>query len=240
MRIMAHQNETSACAAEVRPGRPRAYLSLGLLALVALLVSPTVALDLQNEPYPAQITPPPRLDLPATLVVDERPPPRTAALWIGSLSSNRQQELRLRAKRQDDEDEDKSSQTEEEESRTTTESEDRTSSAAEEEETGNGDGDEGEGNEDEETDPPPTKTLSEDLDSFTTFTVSFAPSSTTSNPEDTPLPSAFDNTPKSEFRGQGEDDSCPNFMDSLLKSQTYLDCYPLSMMIQVGNLGSFP
>jgi len=197
-----------------------------------------MALNLRDD-YPAQITPPPSLDLPATLVLDDKAPYTTAAPWVGSLASKQVQELRLRARRKDgsnedeDEDADETSQTEDEdeESSTTADDEDRTSSAAEDEETSDGDGDEGE-DEDEDRDPPPTKTLSDDLDSLTTFTVSLTPSSTTSNPEDTPLPSAFDNTPKSEFRGQGEDDSCPDFMESLLSSQTYLDCYPLSMMIQ--------
>lgn len=216
---MAPLYKTRTRPVEARLCRKRISFVLGLLAVTAGLASPVLALD--DQPYPAQITPPPsHLDLPTTLVVDEQVPPTNVAQWRASLYVNRNEELRLRAKRQDDEDE--------EESTTTTRSTDRTTTTTDETETGTGDGDE------EEDGPRSTQTISEDLDSLTTFTVSLAPSPTASgSPEDSPLPIAFDDTPKSEFQGQGEDDSCPNFMQNLLNSQTYLDCYPLSTMVEV-------
>lgn len=147
-------------------------------------------------------------------------------------------------KRQDDQDE----EDEGESSRTTTGRATSTADDERETETANEDEDEdgGSDNEEEEGDDDndrPTQVLSDDLDSLTTFTVSLAPSPTvTEDPEDSPLPSAFDTTLSSEFQGQGEDDSCPSFMTSLLNSQAYLDCYPLSMMFWVRcppTLGAF-
>lgn len=218
--VMAYLDGTARYRTEVGSGRPRINLVSGLLLLVASLASPVVAAA--NDPYPASISPPPSyLDLPTTLVVDDRPRPTSVAQW--AMHRHPQHELRhIRAKRQDDEDEDK------DEERSTRTAPDRTTSTSDdkrETETSNKDENE---NEEEDDD--------DDQDSFTTFTVSLRPSPTaTEDPEDSPLPSAFDGTPSSEFQGQDEDDSCPSFLNSILSNQTYLDCYPLSMMFFVGN-----
>lgn len=228
---MAYQDGTAVYPVEVRPrGRLRVHLLSGLFILVAGLAAPSVALE-NNGVHPAGITPSPspsQLDLPSTLVVEQQPPPTGEAHWAPH--RHRQQELRrLRVKRQtDDEDEEESTQSTTRRATSTTDEERETGTATEDEE---GDSStSSRGNNSERS----TQTVSDDLDSLTTFTVSLAPSPTvTDNPEDSPLPSAFDRTPRSEFQGQGQDDSCPNFMSSLLDSQTYLDCYPLSMMFWV-------
>lgn len=213
---------------EVRPrGRLRVHLLSGLLVLVAGFAAPALALE-DNGLYPASITPSPsQLELPSTLVVDEQPPPTSVAHWAPH--RHRQQELRrLRVKRQtDDEDEEESTQS-------TTRRATGTTDEGRETETATEDEDEDSSTSSRSNSERSTQTVSDDLDSLTTFTVSLAPSPTvTDNPEDSPLPSAFDRTPRTEFQGQGQDDSCPSFMGSLLDSQTYLDCYPLSMMFWV-------
>ena len=84
----------------------------------------------------------------------------------------------------------------------------------------------------------PTKTLTEDPDSLTTHSLSAAPSSTvpteTADP-DAPLPVPFDGTSSSEFKMEDGDDSCPDFIRSLLKSDSFNDCDPISMLILVSD-----
>ncbi|KAK5990195.1 hypothetical protein PT974_08461 [Cladobotryum mycophilum] len=76
---------------------------------------------------------------------------------------------------------------------------------------------------DKKSSAKPTSTTS-----TTSSTTSAAQSETTLSP----LPSPFDNTPASAFKSPGSDDSCPNFMSSLLSNPTFKSCYPLSMMLQ--------
>lgn len=59
------------------------------------------------------------------------------------------------------------------------------------------------------------------------------PAESTSTPS--PLPSPFDGIPFSDFKTNGEDDSCPNFMRDLLSDPTFKKCYPVSMMLQVSS-----
>ncbi|KAK3180092.1 hypothetical protein K4F52_008492 [Lecanicillium sp. MT-2017a] len=55
--------------------------------------------------------------------------------------------------------------------------------------------------------------------------------SLTSDASSSPLPQPFDNTPASVFKSPGEDESCPNFITSLLADSTFKNCYPLSMLL---------
>lgn len=84
-----------------------------------------------------------------------------------------------------------------------------------------------------------TQVLTQDLSTMTmtTDSLSAAPSTTTTatqaDSSESPLPVPFDNTPTSDFSTRGGDDSCPRFINNLLSSKTFGDCYPLSMMVMV-------
>lgn len=203
-----------------------------MLALIVALTSPVLALDDADAPHQAQIT------APATLPDkwDDRIALAESAVE-GIMSSAGLGELRLRPKRQNDDKEDKTVDKSEDKTNVKDKGEKKTTVDKEEntktkntDQTKTKDGDY-----EEEDDVSPTKVISEDLDSITTFTVSLDPSSvaTSTAVEESPLPVAFDGTLGSEFKSEGSDDSCPTFMSALLNSQTFKDCYPLSMMIQV-------
>ncbi|KOS17163.1 hypothetical protein ESCO_005995 [Escovopsis weberi] len=61
------------------------------------------------------------------------------------------------------------------------------------------------------------------------------PTKASSTPKATALPTPFDNTPSSAFRADGADNTCPNFITSLLANPTFKSCYPLSMMLQTSS-----
>ena len=68
--------------------------------------------------------------------------------------------------------------------------------------------------------------------SLTAGTISVAPTAaTTSN---APLPSPFDGASSSSFSNGNDGDACPNFMKDLLEDPQFQSCYPLSMLVQVG------
>ncbi|KND94873.1 hypothetical protein TOPH_00537 [Tolypocladium ophioglossoides CBS 100239] len=73
---------------------------------------------------------------------------------------------------------------------------------------------------------------SETKASQTTLTISLGQSTSTAEATQSPLPSPFDDSLPSDFKGTNSDDRCPNFMTSLLANPTFKSCYPLSMMIQ--------
>ncbi|POR34076.1 Uncharacterized protein TPAR_05717 [Tolypocladium paradoxum] len=68
--------------------------------------------------------------------------------------------------------------------------------------------------------------------SLTTLTISVGQSTSTAEATQSPLPSPFDDSLPSDFKGKNSDDRCPKFMSSLLSNPTFKSCYPLSMMIQ--------
>lgn len=213
---------------------PRAHLAFSVFALFAALGSTARSLQ---EPYPAQITPLAELpDLPSSLVVDESAPvsaPAEVDVNMDSVHELRMRHQHLHRRQNDDDDDsgDKKSGTKEEADKTkTADGERETGSSANDK-----DGDK------EKSSIAPTKTLSEDLDDIATRSLSVAPSSSPTESEepdeDTPLPQPFDGTPTSDFVSTGGDESCPNYISALLNSETFKDCYPLSMMIFVGTPG---
>lgn len=206
-----------------------------------------------EEPYPAQITPPADLpDLPATLVVDDSV--LTAAPDANFImNSPNVHELRLkhghlhRRQKDDDEGEDREttkivknqevSRTESEDHEGTKTKDghgDKTHTADDEKETRSA-SDDNSGTKETRT-VAPTQTLTEDPDELATRSLSIAPSSTAtqSADPDAPLPVPFDGTATSEFKTDGGDNSCPDFISSLLNSDKFSNCYPISMLILVG------
>ena len=201
-----------------------------VVALALSMPARAMANELDNhQPYPAQITKPAELDdIPGRLLVDDHVGITSVVNW--ALPWNGDKELRMRHKRKDDEetsedettDDDRSTKTKDGVSGTKTKDEDaetNTSSSGDDEE--------------DEDDQRPTKTISENLDDLSTLTVSLAPSSTPTEDSDAPLPSAFDGAVTSDFKSADGDESCPDFINSLLSSPTFKECYPLSMMLQV-------
>ncbi|PNY25534.1 Uncharacterized protein TCAP_04521 [Tolypocladium capitatum] len=65
-----------------------------------------------------------------------------------------------------------------------------------------------------------------------TSTAAAAQSTSTAAATQSPLPSPFDSSLPSDFKGTNSNDRCPNFMTSLLANPALKSCYPLSMMIQ--------
>lgn len=218
----------------LRHQTPRVHLAFSVFALFAALGSTARALQ---EPYPAQITELAELpDVPSSLGVDERAPVTAPAEVDIMMESG--PELRMRHqhlhRRQNDNDEDSGDKDEEKSS--TKEEADKTKTAEDEKETKSSDDEK----DDKDKSAAPTKTLSEDPDDIATRSLSVAPSASPTETEevdeDTPLPQPFDGTPSSEFVSTGGDDSCPNYISALLNSETFKDCYPLSMMIFVSGL----
>lgn len=233
----------------LRHHRPRAHLAVCALGLLAALGSPVCALE---DPYPAQITPPASMVvLPSTLVVDDSAPITAHADYI--MKSHGNNELRLkhrhrhmhmhRRQKEDNDNDTKSDDDGKKGSKTATadeDDEDDEKTATEDEKKTTATGDEKKAKTASDDDAAPTKTISEDLDDISSFTLSVAPTttSTESPASDSPLPEPFDGTVSSEFKNSDGDDSCPNFITALLNSPTFQDCYPLSMMMQVSTLSS--
>ncbi|KAF4124232.1 hypothetical protein GMORB2_5948 [Geosmithia morbida] len=93
---------------------------------------------------------------------------------------------------------------------------------------------------DDSDDDGTTRTLSGGLGSVGTESLSRATSTATatatattsrSGSTQSPLPVPFDMTPTSAFRLSDGDDTCPDFVSSLLRNETFANCYPLSMMV---------
>jgi len=169
--------------------------------------------------------------MPSSLVVDQSPPPTAAAQVDMMIQPGHELRLRnrhLHRRQKDDEDDEGSS--------TRGGAADKTKTADDEKETKSSDE---EGDEDDDTKSSktvaPTKTLSEDPDDIATRSLSVAPSASPTESEepdeDTPLPEPFDGTPSTDFVSVGGDESCPNYVSALLNSETFKDCYPLSMML---------
>ena len=226
---------------KMRQRRSRVHPALCALAVFAALGSPAVAFE---EPYPAQITPPAGIaDLPSTLVVDDGPftAPPDANLALNSHNSHelrlRHRHLHRRQKDEEDEEDDKDT----DEDRKIVKNKDideitRTQGEEKDEKSTKTAASNDDDDEKETKTAGPTQTLTEDPDSLSTRSLSVAPSSTrpteTADP-DAPLPVPFDGTFASEFKTEGGDDSCPNFISSLLNSDALNDCYPISMLILV-------
>jgi hypothetical protein len=190
-------------------------MAIYALALFATLSAPVQAIENQQ---PAQITEAAVLpDMPSTLVVDES----FNTVTDGHIMKSHAEELRLRhryihrQKRQKDADEDSDDAKTDKGSKSATQGED----------------------EDEDDDDKttrrrisePTKT-GDETDKTASSTAS-ASSTDEAETSSVPLPVPFDGTPSSEFNTLEGDNSCPSFMSSLLNSETFNDCYPLSMMV---------
>lgn len=223
-------NMASRCTS-LRHQTPKAHLAFGVFALFVALGSTARSLQ---EPYPAQITPLAELpDLPSSLVVDQSVP----VTEVADIKMESGPELRLRHrhlhKRQNDDEKDSGDKDDEESS--TKEKADKTKTADDEKETKSSDDDDEDDK--DKSSVAPTKTISEDLDDIATRSLSVAPSSSPTETEEVdknaPLPIPFDGTATSEFVSTDGDDSCPNYISALLNSETFKDCYPLSMMIFV-------
>lgn len=181
-------------------------LAFSACALFLALSSGVLA---QDGILPPEITPPASLDAAAAeLVVDTRIPTWTEKAALPQLLEEGQE---LRRRQKDDED-DKKTSSDSDDTKTKGDDDKATKTKS-----------------DKST--KATKTVSESASGPLT-TVSETATST-APAENSPLPSAFDMTPSSDFKSEGEDDSCPSFVSNLLASSTYKDCYPLSMMMQV-------
>lgn len=82
---------------------------------------------------------------------------------------------------------------------------------------------------DDEDDPKPTASGSI---TQTGDDAKASPSSSRVSGSPSPLPSPFDNNLDYNFTSNGGK-SCPRFLNTLLTSETFTSCYPLSMMLEV-------
>ncbi|KEY69652.1 hypothetical protein S7711_07691 [Stachybotrys chartarum IBT 7711] len=186
------------------PSRIRTALSV--LAVAACLMPAVAALP--HGPALPQITSISHLDEAISVPAAEIQIPITS--YLGRIVvDSKEPELR---RRQDDEDEDESSTStsEEDDERTTSRENGQRSTRSE---------DDGESE--------PTRSRSP----TSVVTISAPETTPTISPTPSPLPQPFDDSIPSDFRLEGEDNSCPSFMTNLLADPTFQECYPLSMML---------
>lgn len=195
-----------------RSWQTRPYLRL--LAMVALLGSPAWAAAV--DPYSMQIKPTALATASPSVPVVEAPIP-TARQSIYAQVPDQGWDLKHRA-----ENEDETSSSSGRESSSSSSSSARTSSDAKKTTSASAS--------DKSSSSTKTATTDKD-DSMTTFTVSIRTSTTAAS--NSPLPSAFDDSIPTDFKLSNEDNSCPTFMSDLLNHQTFKDCLPISMMMEV-------
>lgn len=192
------------------PARIRTALSV--LAVAACFMPAVAALP--HGPALPQITSISHLDEAISVPAAEIQIPITS--YLGRIVvDSKEPELRRRQNDEDedeDEDESSTSTSEEDDERTTSRENGQRSTRSE---------DDGESE--------PTRSRSP----TSVVTISAPETTPTISPTPSPLPQPFDDSIPSDFRLEGEDNSCPNFMTNLLADPTFQECYPLSMMLTV-------